>query len=655
MKTLLISLALPLGLLLSSCSHVTPDASQPIQGTQFVTVPFSIVVPAPTGTKPLYVSSATKSASISVNSGTPVVVACTSTCSGSVQAPTGSDTFSAKLYDATNGSGNVLSEGTITQTINAGKANTVTISFGGVVKTVTIALAQPQFQSGTAGSTAVSVTGFDASGNAITGTYDSPITLANSDGTGATTLSTTSVTASGQSITFSYNGSVGYTGSTVTASSSGAPVGTFHVPAPLTCYVAPLSDNIHGYQPCDLDSAYNLPYPSNTTVGATKTIALIEGGDNPNAEADLATYRAEFHLSACTTANGCFKKIDVNGGPPPAWTDPTGAWEAESSLDLDMVSAICPNCHIILMENGNGNGDGMQVTAVPVAESLGANIVSMSYGGGDCSNTSVCNGNGDDVFRNANLIGVASSGDTGYDSGNTNGAPSANYPATSPYVVAAGGTTLKQDSSSRGWSETVWNNNTVPPATASATGSGCSLVEPKPSWQHDTGCATKMTNDVSVVGDPSTGVAIYDTNGGSFTNNTKGWMQAGGTSASAPIIAGIYALGGDTNGISAAQDAYSHPQDLYDIVSGSNGVCSPSPSYWCNAGVGYDGPSGMGSPNGLGAFGGATFGMTALSIERRPADTRRVPFYSASNPIHGCTVTVGARKYLCQIKVVLPN
>ncbi|MEO9173979.1 MAG: hypothetical protein ABI317_00600, partial [Gaiellales bacterium] len=170
---------------------------------------------------------------------------------------------------------------------------------------------------------------------------------------------------------------------------------------------------------------------------------------------------------------------------------------------------------------------------------------------------------------------TASSGDGGY---------GAQYPATSPYVVAVGGTTLALNAGNSYKSETAWANG----------GSGCSAYEAKPVWQADYGCAKRTEVDVSADADPNSGAAIYDTYG------YLGWVQVGGTSLSSPLIAAVYALSGNTTNGTAP---YSNPAALHDVTSGSNGSCSPS--YLCTAGVGYDGPTGLGTPNGLAAFGGA--------------------------------------------------
>jgi hypothetical protein len=325
-----------------------------------------------------------------------------------------------------------------------------------------------------------------------------------------------------------------------------------------------------GYGPADLVSAYKL----NTSAGGGQTVAIVDAYDDPNAESDLATYRSTYGLPPCTTANGCFKKVNQNGvqgSYPPA----DQGWAGEISLDVDMVSAACPNCHILLVE-ANNNSNANLGLAVNRAVTMGAKFVSNSYGGGESSGETSY----DSSYYHHNGVAVtASTGDSGY---------GVEYPAASPYVTAVGGTSLRRDSSSRGWTESAW----------SGAGSGCSRYEAKPSFQSsvNTGCAKRAVADVSAVADPNTGVAVYQTYGGS------GWAVYGGTSASAPIIASVYALAGTPgSGDTPAAYPYAHQGNLFDVTTGSNGSCSPT--QLCHAGTGWDGPTGLGTPNGSTAFG----------------------------------------------------
>jgi hypothetical protein len=340
-----------------------------------------------------------------------------------------------------------------------------------------------------------------------------------------------------------------------------------------------------GYGPTDLRSAYNLP----STGGSGATVGIVDAQDDPNAESDLAAYRSQYGLPACTTANGCFKKVNQNGSTTGLPTADSG-WAGEISLDLDMVSAVCPSCHILLVEATSADMSDLG-TAVNRAVTMGAKYVSNSYGGDeDSSDTS----SDSSYFNHPGVAITVSSGDEGY---------GAEYPASSQYVTAVGGTSLSRSSgTTRGWTESVWGSS----SGGEGGGSGCSKYDPKPSWQTDTGCSKRTVADVSAVADPETGLAVYDTYGAS------GWDVYGGTSASSPIIASVYALAG-TPGSSdrPSQYPYQHTSSLNDVTSGSNGSCSPS--YLCKAGSGYDGPTGLGTPNGTAAFtagGGSTGGNT---------------------------------------------
>ncbi len=338
-------------------------------------------------------------------------------------------------------------------------------------------------------------------------------------------------------------------------------------------YVGPKAapDTPSGYGPSGLRRAYNLP----SGRGSGRTVAIVDAYDDPNAESDLATYRATYGLPSCTTANGCFKKLNQNGGT--SYPSADSGWAGEISLDLDMVSAICQQCHILLVEASSSQISDLG-KAVNRAVSLGARFVSNSYGGDESSSDASF----DRLYFNHPGVAITvSAGDGGYATA---------YPAASRYVTAVGGTALKVSSNARGFTETVWGNS-----GSGGTGSGCSAYDAKPSWQTDTGCRMRTLNDVSAVADPDTGVAVYD------TYQSGGWQVYGGTSASSPIIAATYAIAGTpAAGSYPSSYPYHHLSGLYDVTSGSNGSCSPS--YLCTAGPGYDGPTGLGTPNGYTAF-----------------------------------------------------
>ncbi|MFJ7303395.1 putative Ig domain-containing protein [Streptomyces sp. NPDC099088] len=373
---------------------------------------------------------------------------------------------------------------------------------------------------------------------------------------------------------------------------------------------------VSGLSPANLHSAYNLP----STGGSGLTVAVVDAYNDPNAAADLATYRSQFGLSACTKANGCFKQVSQTGSTTSLPTNDSG-WAGEEALDIDMVSAVCPNCNIVLVEANSANDTDLGA-AENEAVALGAKFVSNSWGGDESSSQT---SEDTSYFKHPGVAITVSSGDEAY---------GAEYPATSQYVTAVGGTALTTSSSSRGWSESVWKTNST-----EGTGSGCSAYDAKPSWQTDTGCSKRMESDVSAVADPATGVAVYDTYGGS------GWAVYGGTSASAPIIAGVYALAGTPGSADyPAKYPYSHTSSLYDVTSGNNGSCSPS--YFCTAGTGYDGPTGWGTPNGTAAFtsGGSTGNTVTVTDpgNRSTATGSSVSLQIAATDSAGAALTYSA-------------
>jgi subtilase family serine protease len=322
-----------------------------------------------------------------------------------------------------------------------------------------------------------------------------------------------------------------------------------------------------GYNPADLIAAYNLP----ATGGAGQTIGIVDAFDDPNAESDLAVYRSTFGLPPCTTANGCFRKVNQTGGTK--FPKANSGWAQEISLDLDMASAICPSCKILLVE-ATTNSFANLSAAVDTAASLGATVISNSYGGAEFSTEVTAQAH----FNHPGIAITASSGDSGF---------GVEFPAASQFVTAVGGTSLRRAANARGFTETVW----------SGAGSGCSAFISKPAWQTDAGCAQRTVADVAAVADPNTGVSVYDTfrvpGGG-------GWLVFGGTSVAAPVIAAVYALTGNAATLNYAQSVYTNPASLFDVTSGSNGACGGT--YLCTGVAGYDGPTGNGTPNGTGAF-----------------------------------------------------
>jgi len=320
-----------------------------------------------------------------------------------------------------------------------------------------------------------------------------------------------------------------------------------------------------GYGPADLKAAYTVPAGS-----GTPTVAIVDAYAYPTAAADLAVYRSQYGLPPCTTANGCLRIVGQNGGKPPSRVDV--GWDQEQALDLDMVSAACPNCHILLVQASSASFSNLW-TGVDYAKTQpGVRAVSNSYGNTDSASYAQY----DSHYTANNIAITVSTGDSGY---------GAQWPATSPGAIAVGGTSLTRGGA--GYSESAWNG----------AGSGCGLGHSKPSWQGGVtdACAGRMEADISSVADPNTGVAVY----GPVTRSRSGWMIFGGTSASAPFIGALFAL---RNGaINAGSSIYAHKTSLHDVTTGSNGTSCPV-SYYCHAGTGYDGPTGLGTPNGLGAF-----------------------------------------------------
>lgn len=320
-----------------------------------------------------------------------------------------------------------------------------------------------------------------------------------------------------------------------------------------------------GYGPTNFYNAYHVSARS----ASPTTIAIIDAYDAPNIKADLDVYNRTYGLPnflSCTSSGqtSCFTKINQRGQT--AYPKVNSGWAVEISLDVETAHAMCQNCRLVLVEADSPSLADLGV-AVDQAVAQGARVVSNSYGGPESSNESAFDGH----YHRAGVTMVVSSGDSGF--GGT-------YPAASPYVVAVGGTTLRMNGA-QVTSETAW----------SKSGSGCSAYEFKPSWQHDGGCPRRTIADVSADADPSTGAAIYD----SYPNGGRaGWLTVGGTSLAAPLVAGMIASSGYPAVIGAS--SFYARGGLRDVVGGKNGSCK---TYLCQALAGYDGPTGLGTPNGL--------------------------------------------------------
>ncbi len=355
--------------------------------------------------------------------------------------------------------------------------------------------------------------------------------------------------------------------------------------------------------PVQLHTAYQLPCQPGVIVSSNcatpsqfgpQTIAIVDAYNYTTVENDLHVYDSLFGIPECTKSNGCLTTVNQNGGSVlPAFQD--SGWALETSLDVEVAHAVCQTCKILLVET-NSNSLLDLGTGVNTAANMGANAISNSYGGGEFSGEK----NYDTFYNHPGVAVTASSGDNGY---------GVEYPAASQYVVGVGGTTLQLFTDNSYASESVW----------SGSGSGCSLFENANSWQvnlsnwNSTGCFGKRgVADVSADADPSTGVAVYDS---TPYSGQIGWWQVGGTSLASPIIAGTYVLGGGVLPNTLASSlvyANNTPFNFHDIISGSNGFCGTS---MCQAGIGYDGPSGVGSPNGISGFTGAVSTPTPTPTE----------------------------------------
>jgi hypothetical protein len=369
------------------------------------------------------------------------------------------------------------------------------------------------------------------------------------------------------------------------------------------------------YDPCYLDSAYNVAAAAASHGGgAGQIVAIVDANSDPNVTSNLASYRSFFGLSTCpsgtvsASSSTCtFEVVNQNGATSPL-PSASASWGEEISLDVEMVSAICQNCQILLVEASSSSVASLG-TGVNTAVAMGANVVSNSYGGSEYSGEV---NDSQSYFDHPGVAIVVASGDGGFGT---------EFPAASNFVTAVGGTSLYQstDLGTRNASETVWSD----------AGAGCSAYEPKPSWQSDPGCATRMVADVSAVANPSTGVWVYDTYGTGFT-----WGAFGGTSVATPIISSMYALAGNSPaGTSVpASSLYANRSSLYPVTSGSDGSCPSATQYYCDAADsvnGYNGPSGLGAP------GGSPSSIAAFSTVTAPPTVPGAPILNSATAGNG--------------------
>ncbi len=355
--------------------------------------------------------------------------------------------------------------------------------------------------------------------------------------------------------------------------SSARYAGGMNAPAPINAVQA-TAKVIAGYGPSDLQRAYGITSAA-ATNGDGVTIAVVSVYDALHLEDDLAAYRAHFGLPPCTSANRCFTKrgqSDAGALPQP---DPS--WAIESTLDVQMISANCPRCAILVIEANSSGADDL-AAAVDIAARQHPRAIANSYAiaewPGERSPAYAA------AYDHPGIAIVAAAGDNGY---------GVNFPAAYASVIAVGGTSLiATTTNARGFAEVAW----------SGTGSGCSAYVAKPAWQHDTGCAMRTVADLAYAADPAYGVAMYTST--PLPSGRVGWLVAGGTSAGAPAIAALYGLGPSLGTNSAGARLYDNATHFFDITLGANGSCETP--YACASGSGYDGPTGLGSPNGVTAF-----------------------------------------------------
>jgi hypothetical protein len=320
--------------------------------------------------------------------------------------------------------------------------------------------------------------------------------------------------------------------------------------------------------PLYLQQAYDLTALA-ASAGSGRVIAIVDAYNDPTAASDLAYYRTSFGLPPCTVGSGCLSIVGQTGTSTLPSATNTG-WGEEESLDLDAVSALCPNCHILLVE-ANSAGTSDLETAEQAALASGATLISNSWGGQQAPGYAASD------FSRAGVAVLAATGDWRYNSDDE----LPGWPASLASVDAIGGTTLTASTTPRGFTETGWADTT----------SGCA-DQAKPVYQTDTGCAGRAYGDISADADPASGISGYDSAIG-------GWAVFGGTSLATPLTAAYYALIGGSAGEGNAAWDYAQGDLLNDPLSGNNSngaACTPS--YICNAGVGYDGPTGMGSISG---------------------------------------------------------
>ena len=320
-----------------------------------------------------------------------------------------------------------------------------------------------------------------------------------------------------------------------------------------------------GLGPAQIQAAYQI----DPATAKPATVAIVDAFGYADLESDLATYRAQFGLPPCTRASGCLTILNKDGAtaPLPPESPPDDDWSEETALDVDAISAACPSCKIIVVQ-ADDNGMTMY-TAQNAAAAARPTVISDSWG--VATAMGVDRSPLESFFDHPGIAQFVSSGDSGYDEGGKG----PTYPSTSAHTISVGGTALVRAGNARGWSETAWSKG----------GSSCAYTIPKPAYQTTTACMFRAASDIAAVGDPATGLAVYNTRAG-------GWVVVGGTSAASPLVAALFASIGLGN-ITAA-DIAQRTSALFDVTMGSNGPCG---TILCNATTGWDGPTGFGTPS----------------------------------------------------------
>jgi subtilase family serine protease len=355
------------------------------------------------------------------------------------------------------------------------------------------------------------------------------------------------------------------------------------------------SGELGGWSPQDIYAAYKLTDKPEERFsgGSGQTIAVLSetyGGE----ERDLATYRGRYGLGACTRSNGCFRPVNAEGREP----EPSpSVGLVEEDLDLEMVSATCPECKILDVV-AVGSGPAALAAAANEAVALGATEITTSnpeperaeacgtvLPDGEHASTGCAQYLADYSYPGVEVFAAA--GDYGYESHKVarRREDGVTFPGTAPTVVSVGGTTLKRNiATPRGWEETVWNEHEK---GKSATTSGCSVFALKPLWQTDPGCPGRTDNDIAMVA-----ANLSEVVGGT-------WRLADGTSASAPLLAGTLAHADSYTRSLGPEAFYVRPEMLFDVTKGGDGGCAMTFKYLCHAEPGYDGPTGWGTPDGV--------------------------------------------------------